>query len=199
MSGQVIANATGFDRMFEMISACIPGVMELRSRIHEDLRGRFVKVFHQGAFHSMGVRAECAETFYSVSRRHVIRGLHFQIPPAAHSKLVYCVQGKIQDAVVDLRLGSPTYGQCTLTELSADAGNVLYVPQGIAHGFCTLSETAIVVYHVSGVYSPEHDCGVRWDSADIPWAVDCPIMSDRDSSFPTLAAFVSPFRYGVNE
>lgn len=199
MNGHVMIPVTGFGRMFDLIPSSIPGVAELRSRIHEDRRGRFVKVFHQEAFHSMGLHAEYVETFYSASRRHVLRGLHFQIPPMAHYKLVYCVQGKIQDAVVDLRLGSPTYGQYALTELSADAGNVLYVPHGIAHGFCTLSETAVVVYHVSSVYSSEHDRGVHWNSADIPWAVNSPILSDRDQAFPPLSAFVSPFRYGVNE
>ena len=197
MSGKVMANMTGFDGTFDRIPACIPGVMELRARVYEDGRGRFVKVFHRDAFLSAGLHADYAETFYSVSRRHVVRGLHFQIPPMAHAKLVSCVQGRIQDAVVDLRRGSPTYGQYALTELSAEAGNVLYIPHGIAHGFCTLSETAIVVYHVSSLYSPEHDRGVRWDSADIPWAVNSPIMSDRDQSFPPLTAFVSPFAYGV--
>lgn len=196
MSGHVMANTTGCERMFDMIPACIPGMTELRARIHEDVRGRFVKVFHSEAFRSAGLHVEYAETFYSVSRRHVIRGLHFQIPPMAHSKLVYCVQGRIQDAVVDLRLGSPTYGQYAITELSADAGNVLYVPHGLAHGFCTLSETAVVVYQASTVYSPEHDRGVHWRSADIPWAINSPILSDRDQSFPPLATFVSPFSYG---
>ena len=198
MSGQTLANTTGVERMFEMIPACISGVMEIRPRIHEDQRGRFVKVFHREAFLSAGLHPEYTETFYSVSHRHVIRGLHFQSPPMAHSKLVYCVQGRIQDAVVDLRRGSPSYGQYALTELSADAANVLYVPHGIAHGFCTLSEAAVVVYQVSRVYSPEHDRGVRWDSADIPWASDSPILSERDQSFPLLAAFVSPFAYGVD-
>lgn len=198
MSGRVMANGTGCERMFDMAPACIPGVMELRSRIHEDVRGRFMKVFHRDAFHSAGLHGEYAETFYSLSHRHVIRGLHFQIPPMAHIKLVYCVQGRIQDAVVDLRRGSPTYGQYALTELSADAGNVLYVPQGLAHGFCTLSETAVVVYQVSSVYSPEHDRGVRWDSADIPWTVTSPILSDRDQAFPPLNTFVSPFIQGVD-
>jgi len=198
MSGQAMGHSTDVERMFDMISTCMPGVIEMRSRIHEDVRGRFVKVFHRDAFYSVGLHADYAETFYSVSRRHVVRGLHFQIPPMAHAKLVSCVQGRIQDAVVDLRQGSPTYGQYALTELSEEAGNVLYIPQGIAHGFCTLSETAVVVYHVSSVHSPEHDRGVRWDSADIPWAVNSPIMSDRDQSFPPLAAFASPFTYGVD-
>lgn len=196
MNGQVVVNTTGFERLFDTIPSCLPGVWELRSRIHEDRRGRFVKVFHRDAFLSAGLHAEYAETFYSVSHRDVIRGLHFQLPPMAHAKLVYCVQGRIQDAVVDLRRGSPAYGRYAVTELSADAGNVLYVPPGLAHGFCTLSETAVVVYQVSSVYSPEHDRGLRWDSADIPWAVTSPILSDRDQAFPPLDTFVSPFRQG---
>jgi dTDP-4-dehydrorhamnose 3,5-epimerase len=185
------------DQMFAVTPTDIPGVMELRPRLYEDMRGRFVKVFHRESFLAAGLQADYAEEYYSVSRRAVIRGLHFQVPPMDHVKLVYCVQGLIQDAVVDLRLGSPTYGQYALTELSAEAGNVLYVPPGLAHGFCTLSEMAVVVYKASTVHSPDHDCGVLWNSLGIPWASEQPILSDRDQSFLPLGVFASPFIYGA--
>lgn len=161
--------------------------------VHWDARGRFVKVFHRQAFAAAGLNTEYPEEFYSVSHRGVIRGLHFQSPPMDHVKLVYCVAGEVQDAVLDLRQGSPTYGCHALIELSAQVGNMVYIPKGLAHGFCTLSETATLVYKVSSAYSPEHDCGVLWNSAGIPWSVTDPILSDRDRAHPPFRAFVSPF------
>ena len=130
-----------------------------------------------------------------MSRRGVVRGLHFQGPPADHAKLVFCTQGRVQDGVIDLRVGSPTFRQHALVELSADAANMLYIPAGMAHGFCVLSESATLVYKVSSQYSPDHDAGVLWNSAGIPWAVADPVLSPRDAAFPRLDAYTSPFRY----
>lgn len=183
------------DGLFELVATGLPGCFEIRPRMFDDDRGRFVKVFRRDVFAAAGLATDFAEEFYSVSRRGVIRGLHFQLPPMDHAKLVYCVAGRVQDAVVDLRVGSPTHGGHGVVELSADAGNMLYIPRGLAHGFCALSETAILVYKVTSVYSPEHDAGIRWDSAGIPWAVDVPILSARDYRHPKLADFVSPFIY----
>lgn len=179
--------------MFEMIATSIPGCVEIRPHVHEDDRGRFVKVWHRHMFADAGLYIEYAEEFYSVSRCGVIRGLHFQLPPMDQVKLVYCVSGRVQDAVLDLRRNSFTYGRFALVELSAQVGNMLYIPKGLAHGFCTLSETATMVYKVSSAYSPEHDCGVLWSSAGIPWSITDPILSDRDRAHPSFGAFVSPF------
>lgn len=183
------------DDMFELIPTSIPGCTEIRPRIHRDARGRFVKVFHRQAFAAAGLNTEYPEEFYSVSCRGVIRGLHFQLPPMDHIKLVYCVAGEVQDAVLDLRQGSPAYGRYALIELSADVGNMVYIPRGLAHGFCTLSETATLVYKISSVYSPTHDCGVRWNSAGIPWAATEPVLSERDCTHPPFWTFRSPFDY----
>jgi dTDP-4-dehydrorhamnose 3,5-epimerase len=101
----------------------------------------------------------------------------------------------VLDAVVDLRVGSPTYGQYALFELSAAKANSIYIPKGMAHGFCALSAQAIMVYKVSSVYSPVHDAGVRWDSAGISWPTTEAVLSARDESFPPLDKFVSPFSY----
>jgi len=183
------------DDMFELVPTVIPGCMEIRPRIHGDARGRFVKVFHRQAFTAAGLHTDYPEEYYSVSRRGVIRGLHFQSPPMDHIKLVYCVAGEIQDVVLDLRRGSPTYGRHVPIELSAQIGNMVYIPRGLAHGFCTLSETAVMVYKVSSVYSPAHDCGVLWNSAEIPWETDHPVLSERDRAHPPFGAFQSPFSY----
>lgn len=182
--------------MFEFVETVIPGCIELRPKVMEDARGRFVKVFHRGAFAEMGLATEYSEEYYSTSRRGVIRGLHFQLPPWAHAKLVYCVQGRVQDVALDLRAGSPSLGRHALVELSGEAGNMLYLPPGLAHGFCVLSDTATLVYKVTSVYSAAHDAGILWNSAGIPWAEANPILSERDRSHPSLADFASPFVYG---
>lgn len=178
---------------FRIFLTNIPGCLEIRPLIREDRRGRLVKVFQREAFIEMGLHTNFSEDFYSVSRRGVIRGLHFQAPPADHIKLVYCLDGTIQDAALDLRRNSPTFGQHALIQLSAEEGNMLYIPHGLAHGFCTLSETAIVAYKTSTSYSPEYDRGIHWNSAGIPWAEPTPLVSERDSTHPPLANFQSPF------
>ena len=122
--------------------------------------------------------------------------MHFQLPPMDHVKMVYCVEGKVLDAVVDLRKGSPTYGRFDLFELSAAKANSLYIPKGMAHGFCVRSERAIMVYKVSTVHSPAHDAGLLWNSMEIPWPIAEPILSERDAAFPRLDTFVSPFNHG---
>lgn len=182
--------------IFQLIETAIPGCAEIRPAIRKDFRGRFVKVFQRELFSAAGLCANFTEDFYSVSHQHVIRGLHFQRPPVDHAKLVYCVAGQVQDVVVDIRIGSPTFGRYAVTCLSAEAGNMLYIPTGLAHGFCTLSETAVVIYKTSTSYSPLHDQGVLWNSAGIPWATDTPILSDRDQLHPPLEAFSSPFDFG---
>jgi dTDP-4-dehydrorhamnose 3,5-epimerase len=177
----------------------IPGCLEIRPRIHKDHRGHLIKVFQKEAFREMGLCTDFSEDFYSVSRHGVLRGLHFQAPPADHVKLVYCVDGVIQDAVLDLRCDSPTFRRHALVRLSAEEGNMLYIPRGLAHGFCTLSETAIVAYKTSSSHSSEHDRGVLWNSAGIPWAEKSPQVSERDRTLPPLESFQSPFTYAPME
>lgn len=171
----------------------LPGCYELLPKVFEDDRGRFVKTFHTELFSDYQLETEFREEYYSVSHRNVLRGLHFQLPPQHHTKVVYCVQGQVRDVVVDLRVGSPTYGQFQTFELGAEQGNLIYIPPGLAHGFYTLSETAIMVYKVSTVYSPAHDSGIHWNSLEIPWGCTDPVISQRDSTFPTFDEFVSPF------
>lgn len=179
--------------VFQVRPTHLPGCVELLPPHQEDPRGGFVKVFHRDAFAALGLETDFPEEYYSLSRRGVIRGLHFQVPPAEHAKLVFCTQGRVQDVAVDLRAGSPTYGQHAVVELSAQAANLLYIPPGLAHGFCVLSDWATLVYKVSSQYSPDHDAGILWNSAGIDWAVDEPVLSARDQAHPGLGDFLTPF------
>lgn len=181
--------------MYDRIDTVIPDCFELKADIKHDRRGRFVKVMHKEELARYGVKAEFVEEYYTVSMKGVVRGMHFQRPPMDHEKLVYCVYGDVLDVVVDLRLGSPTYGKFLSLTLSADNGNMLYVPKGLAHGFCALSETAIMMYKVSSYYSPKHDDGVLWSSVGCDWPVKNPVLSDRDMGFVELKHFDSPFYY----
>lgn len=181
--------------MFALTPSSIDGCCEVQPRVMEDARGRFVKVFHEDAFRALGLETHFAEEYYSVSHRGVVRGMHFQLPPADHAKVVYCVQGEVFDVVLDLRVGSPTYGQTASFHLSAEQGNYVYIPRGMAHGFCATSETATLVYKVTSVYTPASDTGIRWDSIGVSWPADAPLVSDRDAGLISFADFVSPFVY----
>lgn len=179
--------------MFDRVETPIPGCWELRYRLFEDNRGRFVKTFHRDTFAAAGLETSFAEEYHSVSHQGVLRGLHFQTPPMDHVKLVYAIAGMVLDVVLDLRVGSPTYGRHHMLELSATAANALYLPKGVAHGFYVPECEAIVAYKVTSVHSPFHDHGIRWDSAGISWPKGVPVLSERDRGFPDLSDFVSPF------
>ncbi len=172
----------------------ISGCVELFPDVYQDQRGFFVKTFHTAQFSELGLQTKWAEEYYSHSRKGVLRGLHFQLPPHDHEKLVYCVAGKVLDVAVDLRVGSPTYGQCAWFALNSETANMVYIPRGLAHGFYTLSDTATMMYKVSTVYAPDHDSGILWSSVDAPWTDTSPILSQRDSEFPSFSSFVSPFQ-----
>ncbi|MFM8911405.1 MAG: dTDP-4-dehydrorhamnose 3,5-epimerase [Flammeovirgaceae bacterium] len=181
--------------MFNIKKTKIAGCIEIQPISFQDNRGRFVKVFHALEFEKHYLSTRFMEEFYSSSEPGVLRGLHFQTPPHEHEKLVYCVQGEVFDVVLDLRVGSPTYGQAQHFILNAVHANMLYIPAGLAHGFCTMSEAATLVYKVTSVHAPAYDQGILWSSIPIDWPVNNPIVSDRDSKFPTLAQFASPFAY----
>ena len=177
----------------DVIETAIPGCYELQPSVLRDSRGAFVKTYHADAFREVGLCTAWAEQYHTTSAPGVLRGLHFQLPPHDHAKLVYCISGRVLDVAVDLRVGSPSYGQCVTLELSAERGNMIYLPTGLAHGFCTHEEPATLVYNVTSVYQPDSDAGIRWDSANIPWPLTNPLLSERDQSFSTLAGFDSPF------
>ena len=147
----------------------IAGCYEITPRIISDERGSFVKTFHKEMFLDRGLECNFAEEYYSISKQGVLRGMHFQRPPHHHAKLVYCVSGKVIDVVVDL---------------DEKKANAIYIPPGLAHGFYTLSKQAMLIYKVTTMYAPDHDTGIRWDSAGIEWPNKDPIVSIRDQNLP---------------
>jgi dTDP-4-dehydrorhamnose 3,5-epimerase len=183
--------------MFDIYQTGIPGCYEMQPKIHDDSRGRFVKIFHKDEFEKNNLNINFTEEYYSYSKKGVIRGVHFQTPPCEHVKFVYCPFGEVFDVVVDLRLGSPTYGQARSVILSAETANTIYIPKGIAHGFCVKSDSAILVYKVSEIYSPENDSGLLWSSIGVEWPEENPIISERDLKFSRLLDFRSPFIYDL--
>lgn len=179
--------------MFDIIPTALPGVRLLRPVVRGDARGRFVKLVHREIFRANGLDDDFAEQYYSVSLPGVLRGLHFQLPPHHHHKLVACLAGTVRDVVLDLRRGLPSYGRHVSVTLSAAGGECIYIPPGCAHGFAVQEGPAILLYDVGTVHAPAHDAGIRWDSAGIDWGLREPIISDRDAALPPFAEFVSPF------
>lgn len=173
----------------------IPGCLLIDPFHAADSRGSFTKIFRHSEFAAAGLHGDFREEYYSISGRGVLRGLHFQNPPHDHFKVVHCVQGACIDAVVDLRVGSPTYGRHAVFELDADTPRIVYVAPGLAHGFFALRDGTILLYRTSTEYAPDHDCGIRWDSVGIDWPSAQPILSQRDRTFASLSDFTSPFRY----
>jgi len=179
----------------QFVPTRIPGCIEIIPQVRSDPRGTFVKTFASSAYFAQHIDLNLAEEYFSVSRYGVLRGLHFQLPPVDYHKLVYCIQGEVFDVLVDLRTGSPTYGQFETFQLNGESVHILYIPSGIAHGFQVTSAAATLVYKVSAEYSPEHDHGIRWDSLNIPWPVNAATLSPRDQHFPAFECFDSPFYF----
>jgi dTDP-4-dehydrorhamnose 3,5-epimerase len=179
----------------DLISEPLPGVNILRPFVFEDARGCFVKPFHEGQLKAHGISFQVREEFFSTSAANVLRGMHFQLPPHAHQKLVYCIQGRVLDVLLDLRTGSATFGQSCGFELSAANRHVLHIPVGFAHGFLSMEDGSCLVYKTDTVHAPESDAGVRWDSFGFDWPLSGaqPEISKRDSEQPALSEFKSPF------
>jgi dTDP-4-dehydrorhamnose 3,5-epimerase len=173
----------------------LSGAAVIESLVHRDDRGVFVKTFHAGQLADAGLRFELREEFYSVSRRGVLRGMHFQTPPFAHQKLVACMAGRVLDVLVDLRRGSVTFGAACSLELNAERPQLLWIPPGIAHGFLSLEDLSCVTYKTDREYAPEHDAGIRWNSFGFAWPMaEAELeLSPRDQRHPALAEFDSPF------
>ncbi|MDW7694929.1 dTDP-4-dehydrorhamnose 3,5-epimerase [Flammeovirgaceae bacterium SG7u.111] len=177
----------------EKIETGIAGCFELQPRIFEDHRGRLVKTYHEPTYKDLGLDTNFTEGYYSVSAKGVLRGLHFQTPPHELVKCVTVLHGKVFDAVVDIRKGSPTYGKSFGIELSAEKGNMLYVPAGLAHGFYSMTEQAVFLYRTTEIYQPDSDGAIRWDSCGIEWPDMNPLVSEKDTNAPTFEEYETPF------
>lgn len=173
----------------------IDGVFIIETDSFLDERGSFIKTFHIDFFKKNKLSTTFRESFYSISHKNVIRGMHFHLPPKDHSKLIYVTHGSIMDVVVDLRKGSPTYGKYITVELSQKNHKMIHIPTGCAHGFLSLENNTCTVYMQSSAYSKEHDTGIHLDSFGIDWGVKKPILSKRDTAFVLMKDFVSPFNY----
>ena len=177
----------------EFIKQHIDGLYLIKPFHAEDQRGSFVKTFHAGEFEKNHLEHDFKESFYSESVKGAIRGMHFQTPPHDHAKLVFAVQGSVLDVVLDLRKKSPTYRQFRTYQLDDVTKAMLYLPRGLAHGFCALTDKATLFYFTTSVHSATHDTGIRYDSFGFDWPVKTSIVSVRDLSFAGLDEFDSPF------
>lgn len=175
-----------------IISEPLTSCRVLETKRFEDHRGDFVKTFHANVFSDLGLPCDWREEFYSTSKKNVLRGMHFQIPPHDHDKLVYCIRGQVLDVVLDLRKG-PAFGSVEGVELSAANHRVLYIPKGIAHGFLALEDDTVMVYKTTMEHASLHDAGVLWNSFGFDWPIRDPLTSSRDAGFPSFNQFASPF------
>lgn len=158
-----------------------------------DIRGSFIKCYNSEVFREAGIDVDLCEIYYSTSQKDVIRGMHFQLPPYEHDKIVHVIQGSVMDVLVDLRKESPYYKEFLEIPLTGNKPKSLYIPKGIAHGFKCLENNTIMLYQVSSGYSPMHDCGISYDSIGYDWGIEEPIISNRDAGLVSLEEFVSPF------
>ena len=169
---------------------------------HSDKRGYFAETYSLKRYSELGIKVEFVQDNHSLSKElGTLRGLHFQAPPHAQAKLVRCGRGAIFDVAVDIRLGSPTYGEWKGYELTADNGDQLFIPIGFAHGFVTLEDNSEVVYKCSDYYAPESEGSILWRDPDIGinWPLDNePILNPKDAFACLLKEFKTPFIYGEN-
>ncbi|MCD6093867.1 MAG: dTDP-4-dehydrorhamnose 3,5-epimerase [Candidatus Omnitrophica bacterium] len=173
----------------------IPDVILIEPRVLEDERGFFMETYKWTDFTKFGIKERFIQDNHSKSvAKGVLRGLHFQKEPMGQAKLVRVIAGSVFDVAVDIRRDSPTYGKWISVVLSAKNKKMLYIPEGFAHGFCTLEKDSEVIYKCSNIYSPEHERGIIWNDKDIniQWPIENPILSEKDSKLPLLDKIDSP-------
>jgi dTDP-4-dehydrorhamnose 3,5-epimerase len=184
----------------EILPLAIKDVLLIKSSCHQDSRGFFSEIYSRQTFLEAGIVTDFIQDNFSLSREvGVIRGLHFQSPPFAQTKLLRVVRGAIFDVVVDIRRGSPTFGGSVATKLTADDWSQLYIPEGFAHGFCTIEPNTEITYKVNSPYSPQHDHGLLWcdPNLDIKWPIspENTLISERDKNHPILSEISGYFEY----
>jgi dTDP-4-dehydrorhamnose 3,5-epimerase len=172
--------------MIKARETSISGLFILSNPIFNDERGSFKKLFTSDDFNKLSLEGNFLEFYYSVNNKDVIRGMHFQIPPMDHVKMVYVSKGKTLDVCLDLRKESNTFGKYFDITLEDSDESYLYIPKGIAHGFASLEDNTIVNYAQTSCYSKEHDYGIKYNSFSFNWPVNKPIISRRDMEFPNF-------------
>ena len=175
-------------------------LIHIKPAKHVDDRGYFEELYSHRRYTELGIADEFVQENHSLSRNvGTVRGLHFQFPPYAQGKLVRCGRGAIFDVAVDIRLGSPTFGQWEGYELTSENSHQLYVPVGFAHGFVTLEPDSEIIYKCTDYYVPKAEGALHWNSCGINWPLNVkPTFSDKDAIAPALAKFDSPFIFGEN-
>ncbi|MEY2963908.1 MAG: hypothetical protein RL754_1169 [Bacteroidota bacterium] len=181
----------------KFIPTPIPDLFVIEPRVFGDHRGYFFESYSEEHFKNAGIEADFVQDNESFSSAGVVRGLHYQKPPKAQGKLVRVQKGRVLDIAVDIRKGSPTYGEHFSIELSGENKKMLWIPPGFAHGFATLEDDTVFLYKCTDNYSPEHEGSLLWNDADlnIDWLVKSPKLSDKDKQGPTFVRFDSPFVY----
>ena len=186
----------------EVIKTAIDGVVILEPKVFKDARGNFLESFSQREFEEKVRKINFVQDNESMSSYGVMRGLHFQCPPYTQSKLVKCVKGRVLDVALDIRKGSPTYGQHVAVELNEENHRQFFVPRGFAHGFAVLSETAVFQYKCDNFYAPQADGGIsiKDESLRIDWMIPIEetILSEKDKKHVFLVNFDSPFSIDMN-
>lgn len=177
----------------------LPDVIVVQPRVFADERGAFMESFKRSDFTKAGMPEDLHQDNESTSRVGVLRGLHYQMEPAAQGKLVRCLTGAIYDVAVDIRAGSPTYGRWIGETLTAENRTMLWIPRGFAHGFQALTEGASVLYKTTNEYSPPHERCIRWDdpALGIRWPIPDPIVHKRDAAAPVLEKAENNFRWAA--
>lgn len=171
----------------------LDGVWVIETEFPRDERGFFIESYHADRFRALGITLDFVQDNHSRSRRGVLRGLHYQNLTAPQAKLVRCTRGVVYDVVVDLRIGSPTFGRWVGVELSDENMRQILVPVGFAHGFAVISDVADLQYKCSSYYTPQAEGSVAWDDPDIGvrWPVEAPILSPRDRAAQSLRAYTA--------
>ena len=175
---------------FEFERQKIRDVILVKPKVFGDNRGFFMEAYKKSDFFKNGIDVEFNQDNHSKSSKRVLRGLHYQAKPFGQAKLVRCPKGRIYDVAVDIRPNSPTYGEYVKVELSEENKNMLFIPEGFAHGFVVLSEEAELLYKTSGEYAPQADRGILWNDKDINinWEIDFePVLSEKDKNQPLFA------------
>lgn len=172
----------------QRFETALPGVYEIRPKVHKDARGFFIETYHRARFAEWGIDAAFVQDNHSLSAKNTLRGLHYQLN-FGQAKLCRVVEGQALDIAVDIRVGSPTFGKWASVLLSAEEQNQIYIPAGFAHGFLALSDRVQFLYKCSDFYNPSDERGILWSDPTlaVEWSVESPIISPKDAALPKLA------------
>lgn len=181
----------------EIIQSKIPGLLTIKPAVFSDSRGSFLESYNRKGFAELGIADDFVQDNQSISKAFVLRGLHFQAPPFAQAKLVRVTRGAALDVAVDIRKGSPTYGQYDSVLLNPTNNYMFYIPVGFAHGFVALEDDTVFQYKCSGYYNKSSEGCILWNDPDlkINWDVKDPLLSPKDAEGQFFSKFTSPFNY----